>query len=542
MRVAGKEADLVKLSQARAKVMLQDLDKSNPKAAALTRDQSPHSSALSSRRGGKTYSAVATALITGEAKPGAIALILSLNKKQLKRLYWDGAPSGIHRLARKYDLGLEYNSTDLKWIHQNGSHGYLLGLDDDDQLEVVRGLEADLYVIDECKSIPPLLLDKLIREIIEPQRLSRNGRIILTGTPGDVFAGPFWQATDPSARDSNGRVYSVGVAADYSPAPRVDAEGRTPEKDLLWSAHYWSMADNGAMPHQWEGALRLKAANSIKDEDPTWQIEYLGRWAKGGVTGLVYNYGEQRSLVRCAWMPQRTNDNPSGLPAEGAPWVYLAGVDLGFEAPTAVVVGAYSRVLKQLRQVYEVGRPKMLPREVGELLSSLQDTYGRFERIYVDAGNLGKMVLAGLESDYGLPVEAAKKNEKYDHIAIYNDAVAAGEVQILEGSKLEEQQLTDKWKLRDQSPEGLLVAAKAGKLVEDDAIPNDFCDAWLYLYRGSMHMFASPSAPPSDLKVPGMLPWVKPLFRSKRSEVPNGITAPQRYLSHRLIIAGASWS
>lgn len=478
--------------------MFSVLRASNPAAADMVADPSPHISAICPRRAGKTYAAVLAALITGEAKPNSITLIISLNKKQLKRLYWAGGPSGLFTLAHKFGLNLEYNGTDLRWEHENGSIGYLLGADDDEQLEVIRGLEADLYIIDECKSFAPFVLAKLIDDIIDPQRASRSGRLMLIGTPGFNPTGPFWQATCPTARDSDGKPYLVGINTAYAKCPRVDADGRTPVSDLLWSCHHWTLADNTAMPHQWVSAQVKKRQKKWTDVDPTWCREYLGEWASGGA-GLVYLYGDLKGGGDVTWLPDYADGNQSGLPPEGAPWRFIGGLDIGYEAPTALVIAAYSQRLGQLRHVVDIAKQHLLVGDIGDLIEEAQAKYGRLEVVYCDKGNLGKTIVETLVRDRGLPLEAADKREKNDYVELLNSAFANGEVKIIENTTLEAQLLTNAWKLPDERPETQLELARRGKLKEDDAIPNDVADAFLYLYRGSLHRFGPARAPlPED--------------------------------------------
>lgn len=493
MKRSPKEDPEITAGRGRAKKMLDDLKATNPKAHALVIDPAPHVSGLCGRRGGKTYSAVLAALITGEAKPGAISIIVSLNKKQLKRLYWIDAPSGIGVVARRYGIVLTYNGTDLKWKHPNGSYGYLLGADDDQQLEVLRGLEADLYVIDECKSFDPLVLSKLIDEIIDPQRSSRNGRLILIGTPGNVLSGPFYEATCPHARDSNGDRYLVGLDDDYNPAPGKDDLGRTAAADLLWSAHHWDVRDNTAKPQQWEAALKKKKALNLSDDDPTWCREYRGIWALGGKEGgLVYRYSQDKGGGQVTWKPIVTVDNPTGLPAEGAPWRLVAGLDLGFVAPVALVLGAYSRVLGELRHVADYTETHLLPGQIADLLREVQHRFGPIETIYADAGNLGTTLVRTLDMQYGLPIKASDKHNKNDYVELVNDGFREGKIKIIEGTQLEKQLLTNVWKLTSDRPDAVVSAARAGKLKEDSAVDNDLTDAFLYMFRGSHHQYRTP--------------------------------------------------
>src|ERR1700685_4520534 len=96
----------------RAKEILKTL---TPTQRALVTDPAPHVSGLCPRRAGKTYAACAAAMITGEAKPGSISLIISLNLKQLKRLYWAGGAAGLFAFNRKFALNLDFKQTECRW-------------------------------------------------------------------------------------------------------------------------------------------------------------------------------------------------------------------------------------------------------------------------------------------------------------------------------------------------------------------------------------------------------------------------------------------
>lgn len=457
--------------------MLAYLKKGNPKQHALVVDPSPHIVGICPRRAGKSFAAAMAALITGEAKPGSISIVISLNLKQLKRLYWQGGPSGLFTLAQQFKLNLEWHHTALKWTHENGSIGYLMGAEDDEQLEVLRGMEADLYVVDECKSFAPSRLTKLLVEILGPQRNTRKGRIVMIGTPGFIKAGPFYEASCPTALDSKQRRFSI----DYG---TKDPWGRT--SDRIWSRHAWTLQDNSAMAHQWDEALLDKEAHGWSDDDPVWRREYLGEWTTAQ-DGLVYAYTTARGYGTATWVPDPSEDNPTGLPEEGAPWRLIGGLDLGFQAPTAFVVCAYSARLRELRHVWDTSRAHMLPDAVADML---REAYERFyplsiERIYADMGNLGKMLCEGLIQQ-GFPIERADKREKFDYIELVNSAFIKGEIKIIEGTILEQQLLTNAWDLSNGTRDEL---AKVGRLREDEAIPNDSTDAFLYLYRGSLHRF-----------------------------------------------------
>jgi hypothetical protein len=494
--------EVEKRCQARAKQMLRDLKKVNPRQYELVTDPSPHIAGLCPRRAGKSYAGAAAALIAGESKKGTISIIISLNKQQLRRIYWSGGPSGLYRLARKYKLNLEFNNTFLRWEHENGSIGYLLGCEDDEQMEVIRGLEADLYLIDECKSFAPMKLNKLIDDIIDPQRGSRNARVMLIGTPGFIAAGPFYEATCDKAVDEDERPFCVKWGT-------VDPWNRTPAGDLLWSLHTWTLQENSVMPQQWDAALLKKKQKKWKDDHPTWQREYLGMWTVSS-EGLVFSYS--LSKASCTWKPEVTEDNPSGLPREYGPWRFIAGLDIGYEAPTALVVCAYSAQLHQLRHVVDYSKKHLLPHEVASLVQGAERNLGcKFEVVYADMANLGVMVAEELVRDYGIPLEKAEKRNKNDFIELINSAFSLGELLIIQDTVLEHQLLTNAWDIDEEYVRKDMSAkenmARMSKLVEDKSIPNDSTDALVYLYRGSLHRFGKTKK--EERLTPGTTEWFK---------------------------------
>ncbi len=503
-----------------------------PPQRALATDPAPHISGICPRRAGKTYAACAAALITGEAKPGSISLIISLNLKQLKRLYWAGGAAGLFTFDKKFGLGLNFNKTETRWEHHNGSIGYLLGTADADQLEVIRGMEADLYVVDECKSIAPSVLLELVDDVIDPQRATRGGRLILIGTPGNIRSGPFYEATCEFARDDDGRPFTIIPGT-------TDEWGRNAESDLLWSSHSWTLQDNTAAPWQWKAALTKKRSRKWSDNDPKWLREYLGKWTNSS-EGSVYRYYDEKRIGRPGWVtwePDREDPvkNPTGLPQADGPWHLIGGMDLGFNDATALVVAAYSQKTRELRHVYDVSSSHLLPDDVADMLREAERKFGKIEQIYADTSN-GKMVVEFLKK-LGFSMERAEKREKYDHIELLNSAFHRGEIKLIENTTLEHQMITDAWALGDRT---FAEMARLGRLVEDNSIPNDVADAFLYLFRGAMHRYGQYAVEPGPdyLSIEWVKKWEKQqLIAARKSE---GATPFDRALSGKNTNAPAS--
>jgi hypothetical protein len=140
---------------------------------------------------------------------------------------------------------------------------------------------------------------------------------------------------------------------------------------------------------------------------------------------MIFRYYAEKSTGKVTWVPKPTEGNPGGLPAEGAPWRFVAGLDIGYEAPTALVIAAYSQKLGQLRHVEDISRTHMLVPDLADLLHEMQDKYGPFEKVFADMGNLGKMIVRTLVEQHGFPLEKADKREKYDFIELLNGGFSA---------------------------------------------------------------------------------------------------------------------
>lgn len=479
------------------------------KARAFVLDPASYVSVRCPRRSGKSYGMAAKAVYTGETKPGSRILIISLTLKSTKENFWSGSPSGIFRMDREYNLGLQYNHTDCVWWHQNGSRGRLAGAETRADIEYLRGAaaEADIVLIDECKSFAPALMYELLTDALEPGLMTRNGQLVMGGTPGLLPYGPFYEATEPTYRGPEGDATCIPHELFETVTPPVaqviadDEDEAAPDEP--WSLHSWTVQDNTACPGQWKRALRIKRRRRWDNDHPTWRREYLGEWA-GGAEGFVYAYAAKRESGKVTWFPAVTRDNPTGLPPEDGPWHLVLGLDFGFEDDTAFVLAAYSERMAELRHVYDYKGRHMLPDDVARHLEGLIAKYGQPEYIVGDAGALGgKVYVETLAMRHGIFVEKAEKSQKMDHIEFVNSDFHAGRIKIIPDTDMERELLGLLWDL--QKDPGLVKdeegnsdpkrgLARLGKLKEDPGCPNHLCDALLYLHRFAYHFFAQPAA------------------------------------------------
>jgi hypothetical protein len=465
------------------------LDDASPEQRAYILDEGDYVSARCPRRSGKTWANVARVLYRALRRPGHRAIILSLTLKSTRQNYWSAAPAGLFAFNRRYDLGAVFNHTASTWVLPNGSYGRLAGAETKADLEHLRGADAEVddAVIDECKSFPRAHLDELIQDILEPGLLTRNGRLALTGTPGLIPSGTFYEATC---------LESVVPGEEGQPVPTCRPWDQPSDLDI-WALHTWTLeqsvvwqwqragADPDNPPRQWLRALRVKAKKNWADDHPTWRREYLGEWT-GDQGGMVYAYAQKLPTGEVSWAPEVTRENPAGLPPELGPWRLVMGVDLGFEDDFAAVLAGYSERVQELRHVAEFKSPHLNIDQQMEEILRLTDRYGWPDAIVADKGALGKLVVETMVAR-GIPMIAADKHEKFDHIALLNADLHSGRIKILPNSELATELLGLQWDLSKESKE---VLVRTGKLREDKNCPNHLTDAFLYLWRYSYHHFA----------------------------------------------------
>lgn len=441
------------------------------------------------RRAGKSFAMTSLALYHAEKNPGARILIISLTLKSTRENFWSGAPGGLFKQNHEYGLGLKFNHTDSVWWHENGSRGRLAGAETRADIEYLRGAaaEADIAIVDECKSFAPDLLAELIRDVLEPGLMTRNGKLVLGGTPGLIPLGTFFEATCEASRrqDPEHPAEQIPTCIPYG-----DTSWNLPADVVadLWSLHAWGIEDNVAQPHQWRRALSIKRRNGWGDDHPTWRREFLGEWSTD-TTDLVYAFGDlkRRDPERVTWYPSVDKGNPTGLPLNKGPWHTIMGLDFGYEDDFALVMAGYSETQRELRHFYDFKSPHLTVDQMAEEIIGAIDRYGQPEVIVADAGALGKLVVETLNQRYGLAIIAAEKKEKFDHIELMNSDFHSGHVLLIPGSDLDHELSGLQW---DLSRESKVVLARTGKLREDSKCPNHLCDAFLYLWRFSYHYWA----------------------------------------------------
>lgn len=443
-------------------------------------------SLLTPRRCGKSHLALTYALITCLRKPKAEVRLITLTLSSAKSLYWQN----IIDFGRVYGLGFE-RTGGLQTNHgiinfMNGSRLTLAGAENKAQIEKQRGAGNDLVIIDECKSFHGFILEELITDIIKPSLQDRRGTLLLIGTPGNILAGPFFEATYPGFKNEKGKPISRSYSnpSDYwSDRKRM----RLPQ----WSRHSFTQKENIHCPQLWEDSLLEKVTKDWADDNPTWLREYCGKWIATG-DEMVYRYANLLTKDKGAHNCRVTfhkddNGTKFGLPLS-KPWRYVMSIDMGFEDDCAIIVAAYSDFDNSMYLVYEFKENHLLPHQVAEKIRQIKGIFGNsIETIIADTGNLGKAIVEEFNSLYGFGIVPAEKRKKYTYIELLNSDMEASRIKVPLDSELASEWLNLTWDLKDLTKKELV---RAGRLRESKKTDNHLSDAFLYAWRFCYHNWA----------------------------------------------------
>ncbi len=428
-------------------------------------DESKRIVITSPRRVGKTTDLLAALVEEGTKQPESTLAYIALTIKGAKVRLWRPAAS----LSARLNLGLKLNTYENTITLPNGSVIMVRGAKTLSDVEALRGPGYAGVVIDEAQSIEDPILYAMFKDAVEPAVLDTDGWVILAGTPKRMQSGLFYSIGGPQAvqirRDVDGVLRSVAIPWKERTDPKW--AGVVGE----WSLHRWSMKD-AAIPGLWERALAMKARKGWADDNPTWRREYLGEWV-GGDASTVYRYDQYVN----SWKPgPKSPSNPFGLSGDHA-WRYVCGMDLGLEDPFALQIAAYAPTCPVVYHVYEFFQAGMEIDDMAREYYRAKAIVGDFDGVCGDTqGPTGRKIADALIAQHGIPLDQAKKREKFDYIELINSDLHEKRMFILSGSQLE-QEMT------------VLERDITGKKVARNQ--HDHCsDAWLYTWRDVYHRYA----------------------------------------------------
>lgn len=412
-----------------------------PKQLPFGLDTARWQTAVCTRRAGKTFGIAAKLLDVAKRKPGCVALYVTKSRINAKRIVWDT----LKMLNETFALGGTVAEGELCLVMPNGSKVYLSGADHESEIEKFRGLALGIALIDEAQMLPAYI-EKMVNEVLAPALMDFNGSLVLVGTPGPVPIGYFHECSH-SAK---------------------------------WSHHAWTAFDN---PHiQRKSGKTPKALldeelerRGVTVDDPVIQREWFGRWVLDE-NSLVFRFDPARN-----GRTQPDNHHTQ----------FVMGIDLGFDDADAICVLGWSDESPELDLVYEMVMPKQT---ITTLMKQVEEVYARFkpQAVVCDMGGLGKKIAEELQQRTGIPIEAADKQRKLEHIELLNDAMRTGRFFAPADSRFAADCMLVEWD--KTNPEKPKISER---------FHSDICDAVLYAWRHCQQwLYVPPKRPAAKINSP----------------------------------------
>jgi hypothetical protein len=331
------------------------------------------------RRTGKSAGNVRRLIRRAPRHPGGLSFFGAKDIKTCKRII---GPT-VREVSHEYDLGFEWSSQDSAFIAPNGYQIWLIGLSEDGEADKLRGAAHGLVegVIDECATIRDDVLRYAVVECALPALGENEGRLALSGTPGPLLSGFFYD-------ECQRRRCFTGDARD-NPFLRIPGE------------RYLANALKNNPGWTWQ--------------TPQFQREYLGIWCEDK-DALIYPYLAARNLIYegSEFQEGRT----------------ILGVDVGFEDGMGYTITRSqppnNPEIHVLRS-YEK-RGQKFPGIAAEI-ESLRRHYN-VNYIFIDEGNNGLLVSKSLQ-EAGIPCRPTPKGLKRPRIEVIRGALASGAMKVL---------------------------------------------------------------------------------------------------------------
>ena len=421
------------------------------------------------RRVGKTVHEALRKLEINFTPPFANQLYVTDTLKNAKRRIW---PT-LKKLNRELKLAGEPNEVEafMKFPKlPNEPIIYLGGAKDSGELDKLRGYEGGFkhVTIDEAQSIRQSIMTELVDDVIEPALMDYGGSLDMVGTPGPVCAGYFYDIDVGKNRDG-------------------------------WTHFFWRVHDNPFLEKK-RGTSHdaylseLRKNKNWTEETPAYVRQYLGQWVTDS-DSLALHYDAARNA--CAWQ-----DGPE------PGWKYILAFDIGYDDADAIVVLGWAPHERKLRLVKELITRKQGITELGNQLRLLWNIFKPF-KLVGDLGALGKKIGEELRLRWQLPVEAADKARKAEHVGLLDDALLTGAMLAPSNSVFAEDCAIIQW-----DPD-----AKAKNILRFEEHPHsDVIDAVLYGYRAGFHFLEAGAPPPPTIFSD---PILKALMTPVNKDAPN---------------------
>ncbi len=378
------------------------------------------------RRAGKSIAIAIDFAETCANEPNMNCLYMALTIGSAREILWDAAKE----YALKADPYAKSHESRVEIRFSNGSKIKFSGADcSEKQMRKVLGQKYKKVAIDEAGSFT-IDMHRLVYQMIRPATADYLGQIILLGTCENIRQTFFEKVTT----------------------------GEEPG----WSIHKWTAYDNPHMKDKW-----IIEVNELIERNPnvinaSWfKTHYLNQWCADDELLVLHKVAEAQI---------------DEIPIRKTPYVYILGVDLGFNDSSAFTVICYHDYDKICYVVESYKEPELIFSQVAQRINFLSTKFP-FSKIIIDGAN--KQGVEEIKQRFSLALEPAQKTEKAIFLKLLNDDFVVGNVKIKKNSN--NQLITEALQLQWED---------SRKEKEDARCENHSIDALLYSWRSCYHFLS----------------------------------------------------
>lgn len=389
-------------------------------------DPASYKTAVCSRRAGKTVSCAAHMIYTAINNPGTVCLYITTSNKNAKKIIWDQ----LLNINTSYKLNAKSNIVEQSLTFPNRSKVYISGAKDKSEVENFRGVPLKLVYIDECQSFRAYIKE-LIDEVLEPALMDWNGTLCLTGTPGPLPSGYFYECAVNSK---------------------------------AWSKHKWTFFDNpfltktSKQTHD-QMLNRVLSRRGVGTDNPGIQREFFGKWVLDS-NSLLVQY-------------DKTLNHYENLPKHKM--TYVMGIDIGHNDADALAVLGWT---DHSNEIFLVEEKLAKKQDITDLMNNIELMRKKYDisKLVIDTGGLGKKIAEEFIRRYQIPLQAADKVRKMENVALLNDYLRTSKFKAKDNSKFAQDSFLVEIDRDKTTPDRIVVS---------DSYHSDIIDAVLYAFKES---------------------------------------------------------
>ncbi len=275
-----------------------------------------------------------------------------------------------------------------------------------------------------------------------------------------------YQMVMPALTDVNGRLTLLGTAENI---PKTFFEHVTTGKEPGWSIHKWTAFDNPYIAEKWKEHIEwIDQFNPSFKLTSEYKTHYLNEWC-----------ADDKLLII------RINEDTEIDPVRMIGPTYILGVDIGYNDACAFTLVAFHSKSPILYVVSSQKEPELDITGTAERIKSYLRSYP-IAKVIIDGAN--KQGVEEMKNRHAIPLIPAEKTDKASFLKILSDDIIQGRVRYFRRAcqSLIDEQMVLQWEDNTRQR-------------EDQRIPNDQNDSFLYAWREARNYLWKEEVKPKDI-------------------------------------------